>query len=363
MSNDIGFNLSGLDIDALIEQSKKQSTSRTGSVAWMPEGTHEMRVILDKDKNLLREVRVHNIDGLRVPCNKHLTANGIKDENGHELPKCELCELSYSGDLWKNKPTSHYLYYVHVYSTSVSGDAAKYFKAGETYVLIANSKFKKGFSDFIEKISAKDKKFLLESINPYSEGKAFEVTVKRGTDGSVNISHCFDPKPMPVVPKLETSWGSLETAWMPNVYDAQKYEEAVLKMREIFATHMKYVVDNPTSFADKDVAKVAYSYFNRLNSGTIIEHEAVVPQLTQQEPIAQPIVQQPQATALQAKLESALPDLGQASTTGAKIVFVPATEASRKAGTVSPCFGNHCDEPACVVCDSAIECAESQYNK
>lgn len=342
----MSFSLSIDKLNDLVNQSKKQSSNNNDSkrtnIAWIPEGIHKIRLVVDPDQNLFREVRNHRVeDAGRIICNNSLRKLGVKQQDGSDIPECEICKMAYEVDSWQHKPKNDIMIYGFLYATDSPSD---YFKPGKPYAFIVNNRFKKAVNGLLESLVSDSADFIASAFNPTISGGFFTIKLTRGTEGLVTITPVLQKKSDPL-PNLAEWWIPLKDVWLSDSsYNSEKYEEGKKKMTVIYDKRKGYL--NSKEGKEEQNNKLSEDLDNKVVDSPKTQAKPqqfelfkdTTKNLIKEEPVA-------------STLAAAKP---------AKVVYLAAVVDEDNERT--PCFGQYKDsESACIVCAANISCMELKF--
>lgn len=265
----INFDMDALN--SLIENEDKFNSGKFGNssktnISFLKEGNHKIRIIIDPDKQLYRQIVMHNIrfrkegeDDQRVKClcPNHLNMINKRNpkwaetvqsynpewraQNLKELPECEICKLAESTDNWRLgiSPKYYYMIYMVLYETSNADDYwVPKSTTGNLYAVMGNSKTKNTLMEVSKDISTSNPDYILKTLNPELEGGLLTMTVVRGTQGTVNISfvpgktkpalfHSDDSLNTTEEREVKEQWRPLSELYISSEFNYNDYKDAV----------------------------------------------------------------------------------------------------------------------------------------
>ena len=167
-------------IDGILNESKRGSSNKNW--AFLPEGTHTVRILLDpsEPQRLHRTVCVHYFHNITELCPDFLAE---QDPQG-EYPICELCALAEeSGNRLLNRRFQT-LVYMQILKTK---SESKYWKSGELYAVIGNTKLRRALDEMISAIAEDDMDMLYRMLNHEVKGNVASLSFTKGAQGGVGI--------------------------------------------------------------------------------------------------------------------------------------------------------------------------------
>lgn len=227
------------DITKLINQSKQtikeadeaqsKFSNSAVKIAFLPEGTHTVRIIPDENLEFFTEVAVHKPDGKYIRCNRQRW-----DDPVELCPICQAVEKANENEIPLNFNTPRqvlrkmYMYLID--STAKS----EYWTPGTLYCVIVNKRVTTAFTnvlkmfDNIEDPTIKQKAF--EGFDPSKPCNPIVITFTKGSAGScsMNINSYTTTQPIDIsaaIPQGKEALPDLETVYIDNTKPA---EEAVI---------------------------------------------------------------------------------------------------------------------------------------
>lgn len=324
--NTQNFSINTEKLNNLIKQISEQNTKeQKTNVAWVPEGSHKIRFLLDPDQELFRDVYSHKLGDLgRIICPNHLTKIGIKKSDGSPLPSCEICEIINKYEsAWPYGARLDVLIYGIVMETSVTD--SKYFREGNPYVLAVKYKFKTAISYLLRTLVKDAPEFITSAFNPTISGGYFNVSFVAGRDGFVNISPVLIKQGSPIQ-NLASWWKPLNEVWMLNVFEEEKYIAAVEFARNI----------------EKEILKK--ENLDKLNLN--VKNSSATSVASSSRIVPKEVFKTPTVTTAPTIIKSVpVPD----------VIFQSASSEDDRPA----CFGNYTDvQSSCIVCMANVDCME-----
>lgn len=201
-----------------IEKNKKDAKKSGPSIAFLPEGEHNIRWLFDPEGENYREIVCHKGEGKNkwILCPDWLAE---KDPSG-EYPICGFCQLAEEREDWKLRRRFNYLVYGYVKDTKNESD---YWEAGNTYVIIGNSRLKNSLLGVFEQLDQENEEYLLTMLTPTIAGPFTNVVVTKGPQGSVQIFPTVSGKKVPPIEFEENAFIPLSECWIPTRFDMIAY--------------------------------------------------------------------------------------------------------------------------------------------
>lgn len=177
------------------ERKAREESKGGGSGGYIPfgypqPGVSKIRVFLDPERKLYRPVKTFKLPSKKKVMDPRFF-NG-KDPAGTEVPK-ELTEQIWSLQKGLNfnnagglTPGYQVLCYIHLIEAENKDE--KFWKPGTTYVGVMNGKFEEALLAQISSLSKGAGAEMAKSLNPLSEGWAFDMTLVKGSQGSVSLT-------------------------------------------------------------------------------------------------------------------------------------------------------------------------------
>lgn len=204
----------------------EEEGSRT-PIAFLPEGSHKMRMFLDPNGELIRDVRYHKYNNYKFVCPDSYFY-GKKEEG----VKCKFCEVhAQMGSNWRHPAARRLINicYAYIASTDKEGE---YFKPGKSYAVITNGKkFRDTFIGWVSSLAGTQAQdFIVPYLNPNAPSSITQVDIVKGTQGRVNIG-VFPGPPLPAI-DLGDWYKPLGEVYVPEGFDEISYNEAMKKLKE-----------------------------------------------------------------------------------------------------------------------------------
>lgn len=253
MSSAPAFQISSDILNDIINKSKSYGGSAYEGpytpTAFLPEGSHVVRIFVDPESNLIRNLIVHQKFGKKFRCPNHLKR--IKVDGHENLPECQACKYAEMLDQsqWMSSPgaRSVSIIYMKLYETS---QPSEYWEAGKVYAIIGNKKLRDAVLGMIESMAKHAREYAASIINPTTPTQKLTLTFTKGAQGAVQLNSIPGSEAPPV--ELGDWYKPLSQVFIPEEFDEKQYNEYI-------ASYEKYAKENglPLTDAEAEAARAA----------------------------------------------------------------------------------------------------------
>ncbi|AXY86091.1 hypothetical protein [Escherichia phage vB_EcoM_IME392] len=205
---------------------RKEKSGGTGNfpnATFLPEGSHQGRIITDPVGNLYREVRTHGYFSYGIQ-----TPSDCEDlpENFNYAELDDMLEELNEYNHWKYGLKYNILFYFFLQKTDTPSDN---WKPNTLYAVIGNGKVANALTDFITALAEDSPEVLEGMLDKDVKGSPVKITVVRGNQGSVTFTPLFS-KADPVV--VDQTYQPLSQAYIREGFDKDKYVGLVKRVRK-----------------------------------------------------------------------------------------------------------------------------------
>ena len=205
---------------------RKEKSGGTGNfpnATFLPEGSHQGRIITDPVGNLYREVRTHGYFSYGIQ-----TPSDCEDlpENFNYAELDDMLEELNEYNHWKYGLKYNILFYFFLQKTDTPSDN---WKPNTLYAVIGNGKVANALTDFITALAEDSPEVLEGMLDKDVKGSPVKITVVRGNQGSVTFTPLFS-KADPVV--TDQTYQPLAQAYIREGFDKDKYVGLVKRVRK-----------------------------------------------------------------------------------------------------------------------------------
>lgn len=190
---------------------------------FLPEGSHQGRIITDPMGNLYREIRTHGYFayGIQVPADCEDLPENFDYSKLDDMLE-ELNEYNH----WKYGLKYNILFYFFLQKTDSVSDN---WKPNNLYAVIGNGKVANSLTDFITALAEDSPEVLEGMLDKDIKGSPVKIAVVRGNQGSVTFTPLFS-KADPVV--TDDTYQPLSQAYIRDGYDHDKYIGLVKRVQK-----------------------------------------------------------------------------------------------------------------------------------
>ena len=195
------------------------------NIGFIPPGEHTIRLFLDPENNLAREIAVHNSGrSLRTHCPAIFQA---KHPSKNCPSTCEICRLSNKHRDWRLKSQFFHMIYVFVVDTK---NPKEYWQPGNPYVGLCRKHMKKQIDQMIRSLLDKDKELLEKFFNPHIEGYTVQAHIKSNPQNyQVEIKPILDRTLPPI--ELGDWYKPLSECWLSEEFNISDYEAVLAALK------------------------------------------------------------------------------------------------------------------------------------
>jgi hypothetical protein len=200
-------------------------------VAFLPIGTHKLRIFYDPTGEMYRSVVTHKIGKIHTLCPDWLR------EQGHSgVPECRICELAREIDDWKLSPSRRFytLIYAHLYETN---NPSEWWQPNHSYVVVGKNRMKTTINSLLKTFASSSPDYILDMVNPNRSGGITTVEVTGGIQGTVT----FTPLPGDTKPPIEVGdwWKPLSDGYIPRDFNLEVYQEVLAEAVKIHQGYLQ----------------------------------------------------------------------------------------------------------------------------
>lgn len=228
---------------AQAEKSDREAAKNSGGgggnylpMAYLQEGKHKMRIFADPAGKLYRMVRNFK---LQDPKKNVMDPRFFKQADGtYKTPDGTVIEqemIDRIWDLtrdmpWQNVSRTSCLVYIYLISSTNASD--DWWKPGTLYLCVANGKFEEAYLSQISQLSANEQVagHIASMINPTVEGWGWDVTVVKGSQGSVSMTPTLMVN-HPAV-EIDDSYRPLSEVYVRDEYNPADIQRLVTQLEE-----------------------------------------------------------------------------------------------------------------------------------
>jgi len=227
------------------DQKEKSSNKRNFGprTAFLPEGRHKIRWVLDPNETMYREVKTFRVDKERS-MDPTFWRSGV-DPKGNEIPDTPIYEYIGELDNWRVNPRFEVLIYGYLYDTDSKSD---FWEPGNFYLIVGNSKMRDAVLSFMQDLVEDSPDYLMSSINHNLAGNPTSVTVIKGQGGSVTVSPTMSSPEDPI--KIDDTFKPLEESYVANEYEHEKHMKVLAHYEALVEEKRKK--ENPEGAKSED---------------------------------------------------------------------------------------------------------------
>ena len=274
MTEPVQFNMATLLGKVKDMKSKGEGNGKFPKSAFIPEGTHKGRFIIDPTGELFTEYYAYGYFGKGIRDPKSLKPSQLPE--GFEDRLSTVIE-KLSQYHWKYRAKKTFLVWFWLEETNaVEKDR---WEPKNLYCLIGNNKFQSSFLDFIQSLGTDAPDELQRSLNPFEAGVLLQMMVTSGQQGQVQFSTAFPNKELPPLNLKDQVYTTLEEAYIRPGFNQEKYD-ALLKEYE--GELDTYISTGAKTLAEKEAEKEAGKV-----GGGVAESKPEIPDQGNQPPVSQ----------------------------------------------------------------------------